>query len=324
MDIFQFPFFAQQGVMLPLDDLMAKSGVKKEDFIESLINAFTYEGKVYGIPKDFNTLALFYNKKMFDEAGLDYPTDDWTWDDLRAAAEALSKPDENIYGFGVPPDPGRFPIFVFQNGGHIMTEDFSDTLLDSPEAIEAAEFYTSFRKDGIGAIPSDVGVDWQGTGFGQGSLAMVLEGGWLVPYLKNQFPDLEFSAVTPPAGPKGEGNLVFTVAYVISKKCKNPEAAWKVIEYLTGLENQTKVLHSGFALPTRKALLDDPYLKENEVAATIFRGAEFATPFMWGVHGFEVNEEMSKALERIYLEGVSPEEAMKDAAAKIREVLKGG
>ena len=322
MDIFQFPFYASKGVMLPLDDLMAKTGTKREDFIDTLIDAFTWEGKTYGIPKDFNTLALFYNKKMFADAGLAEPTDDWTWDDLKAAAKALSKPEENIYGFGVPPDPGRFPIFVFQNGGHIMTEDFSDTLLDSPEAIEAAEFYTSFRKEGIGAIPADVGVGWQGEAFGKGDFAMVLEGGWLIPYLTKQFPDTEFGAVMPPAGPKGEGNLIFTVAYVISKNCKNPEAAWEVINYLTGIENQTTVLRTGFALPSRKALLDDPYFDEHPVSATIFRGAEIGTPFMWGLHGSDVNEQMAKALERIYLEGQSPADAMKEAAKNLREIFK--
>ncbi|MCX8025083.1 MAG: extracellular solute-binding protein, partial [Thermanaerothrix sp.] len=117
MDIFQFPAFVQDDVMLPLDDLMAKTGTKKEEFIPSLIDAFSANGKVYGIPKDFNTLGLFYNKDLFAKAGMAEPTDDWTWDDLKAAAQKLSDPANNVYGLGVPADAGRFPIFVFQNGG---------------------------------------------------------------------------------------------------------------------------------------------------------------------------------------------------------------
>jgi len=175
MDIFQFPFFAKEGVLLPLDNLMASTGTSRDVFIPDLINAFTYEGKTYGIPKDFNTLALFYNKDLFDQAGLAYPTDDWTWDDLKAAAQKLSQPDKNIYGLGVPADPGRFPIFVFQNGGRIMTEDFSDTLLDSPEVVEAARFYTGFYFDKSGALPTDVGENWQGTAFGKGNLLQSLQ-----------------------------------------------------------------------------------------------------------------------------------------------------
>ncbi|MEW6233216.1 MAG: ABC transporter substrate-binding protein [Chloroflexota bacterium] len=322
MDIFQFPFYASKEVLLPQDDLMAKTGTKKEDFIPSLLNAFTWKGKVYGIPKDFNTLALFYNKKLFKDAGLKGPTDDWTWTDLKAAAAKLTDKAKKVYGVGVPADPGRFPIFVFQNGGQVMNKDFTDTLLDSPEAIAAAEFYTGLRKEGSGAIPSDVGEGWQGTAFGKGSFAMVYEGGWMIPYLKAQFPNTEYGAVLPPAGPKSEGNLIFTVSYVISKKSKNPEAAWTVINYLTGPENQTTVLKSGFALPSRKALLNDPYFKDHPISATVFRGAEIGTPFMWGLKGSDVNEQMGQGLERVYLKGQSPADAMKEAATKIRAKLK--
>lgn len=322
MDIFQFPAFATNEVILPIDEYMAASGVTREEFTPSLIDAFSFGGKTYGIPKDFNTLGLFYNTGLFESAGLGLPTDAWTWDDLTAAAEALSDPANNVYGLGVPADPGRFPIFVFQNGGSVMTEDFSDTLLDSPEAIAAAEFYTSFRADGTGAIPADVGEGWQGTVFGKGQFAMVYEGGWLIPYLNEQFPDTTWGVVTPPAGPAGEGNLIFTVAYVISRNSENPDAAWKVIEFLTNQDSQTTVLQSGFALPSRVALQESEYLKNNPSPATIFRGASLgARPFMWGLVGSDVNDQMGKALERVYLEAQPVAEAMEQGAEAIRSAI---
>jgi len=180
VDIFWWQELAKNDVLMPLDDLMASTGTAKGAFIPSLIEAFTFDGKTYGIPKDFNTLGLFYNKDLFAQAGLDEPTDDWTWDDLKAAASKLSNPANNVYGMGVPADPGRFPIFAFQNGGNIMNADFTDTELDSDATIAAAEFYTGFKADGSGALPSDVGEGWQGTVFGKGQFAMVYEGGWLM------------------------------------------------------------------------------------------------------------------------------------------------
>jgi len=322
MDIFQFPAFAQNEVLLPLDDLMAGTGTNREDFIPSLIDAFTANGVTYGVPKDFNTLGLFYNKGLFEAAALEEPTDDWTWDDLKAAAEALSDPANNVYGMGVPNDPGRFPIFVFQNGGSIMADDFSDTTLDSPEAVAAAEFYTGFRADQTGATPTDVGEGWQGTVFGKGQFAMVYEGGWLIPYLREQFPDTSYGVVTPPAGPVGEGNLIFTVAYVIAKNSKNPEAAWKVIDFLTDEASQQIVLESGFALPSRTALEDSEYLQNNPASAAIFRGAsEGARPFMWGLVGSDVNDQMGKALERVYLEDQAVADSLKQAADAIRQKI---
>jgi multiple sugar transport system substrate-binding protein len=322
MDIFWWQELAKNEVLLPLDDLMAGTGTKKEDFIPALLDAFTFDGKIYGIPKDFNSLGLFYNKDMFAAAGLDEPTDDWTWDDLTAAAEKLSDPANNVFGFGVPADPGRFPVFAFQNGGSIMTDDFSDTTLDADQTVAAAQFYSDFRANKSGALPSDVGEGWQGTVFGKGQFAMVYEGGWLIPYLRDQFPNTKYGVVLPPAGPGGEGNLIFTVAWGISANTKNAEASWKVVDFLTNETSQKQVLESGFALPSRIALKDSDYLKNNAAAAAIFRGSlEGARPFFWGAVGSDVNDQMSKALEKIYKENAAAKDAFSEAAQNVRDAL---
>lgn len=325
VDIFWWQEFARNDVLLPIDDLMAASGVARDDFIPALIDAFTFDGTTYGIPKDFNTLGMFYNTDLFDQAGLEYPNDDWTWDDLKEAAGKLtdlSDANKPVYGFCTPADPGRFPAFVFQNGGSVMNNDFSDTTLDSEAAILATEFYTSFRAENIGATPADLGEGWQGTLFGKGQCAMVYEGGWLIPYLRDQFPNTKYSVVLPPAGPAGEGNLIFTVAWSISANTQNPEAAWKVMEFLTNENSQTSVLESGFALPSRIALQDSDYLKNNPNSATIFNGAlNGAVPFFWGAVGSDVNDQMGKALERVFKENQPVADAMKQAAEAIRKAI---
>lgn len=322
VDIFWWQELAKNDVLMPLDDLMAGTGTARADFIPALMDAFTFDGKTYGIPKDFNTLGLFYNKDLFTQAGIAEPTDDWTWDDLKAAAAELSDPANNVYGLGVPADPGRFPIFAFQNGGNIMNGDFSDTELDSAQTVSAAEFYTGFKADNSGALPSDVGEGWQGTVFGKGQFAMVYEGGWLIPYLKSSFPSTNYGVVVPPAGPGGEGNLIFTVAWGMSANTQNSEAAWKVIDFLTSEAAQTQVLESGFALPSRVSLQDSQYLKDNPASAAIFRGAlEGAKPFFWGGVGSDVNDQMSKALERIYKEGQAAADSLADSAEQVREAI---
>ena len=326
MDISWWQELAKNDVILPMDDLMSATGVKREDFIPSLMDAFSFNGKTYGIPKDFNTLGLFYNKDLFDKAGLAYPTDDWTWDDLKSAAQKttdLKDANKPVYGVCMAPDSGRFPIFVFQNGGTVMNADYSDTTLDTEAAIGAAQFYTDFRANKTGASPADVGEGWQGTVFGKGQCAMVYEGGWLISYLRDQFPGTKYGVVLPPAGPKGEGNLIFTVAWGISKNTKNPEAAWKVVDFLTNEASQKTVLESGFALPTRMSLQTSDYFKNNPNSAAIFNGAlNNAQPFFWGSVGSDVNDQIGKALERIYKENQPAADAMKQAAEAIRKVLK--
>ncbi len=324
VDVSDFPFFANKGLLAPLDDQMAKNGVKKEDFAKGLVDAFTSQGKLYGIAKDFNTLALFYNKDLFKKAGIPEPTNDWKWDDLKTAAAKLTNKAGKVYGFGVPPDAGRFPVFVMQAGGtNLMTADLKDTTLDSPEALIAAQFYTDLRKDGSAAFPNkDLGIGWQGEAFGKGNLAMVYEGGWMIPYLKEQFSGLNYGAVELPAGPKGKANLIFTVAWGLNSKSKVQDAAFKVMNYLTSIDAQTQVLVNGLALPSRVALTQLDALKKDPVRSVIFKGAEYGKPFFYGEKGGTVLENTGKAIEEVFEKGTPVKQSLDDYAKRIRSALK--
>jgi len=325
VDIAYFREWAKSGVLLAMDDLMTATGTTTDMFIPSLMNAFTLDGKVYGIPKDFNTLGMFYNKDLFDAAKVAYPTDSWTWIDMQNAAKSitnLTDPKNPVYGFCDPSDAGRFPVFVFQNGGTIMTPDFSDTTLDAQPAIDAATFYTGFRADKTGATPADLGQGWQGTDFGMGQCAMVYEGGWLIPYMTSSFPGVKYGVARLPAGPVGKGNMIFTVSWSISANTKVSDAAWKVVEFLTNEASQITVLQSGFALPTRVSLQTNDYFTTNANSAAIFNGAyDNAVPFYWGPAGTDVNDQIGKALDRIYLQNQAVADSMKEAATAIRAAI---
>jgi len=325
VDIAYFREWAKSGVLLAMDDLMTATGTTTDMFIPSLMNAFTLDGKVYGIPKDFNTLGMFYNKDLFDAAKVAYPTDSWTWIDMQNAAKSitnLTDPKNPVYGFCDPSDAGRFPVFVFQNGGTIMTPDFSDTTLDAQPAIDAATFYTGFRADKTGATPADLGQGWQGTDFGMGQCAMVYEGGWLIPYMTSSFPGVKYGVARLPAGPVGKGNMIFTVSWSISVNTKVSDAAWKVVEFLTNEASQITVLQSGFALPTRVSLQTNDYFTTNANSAAIFNGAyDNAVPFYWGPAGTDVNDQIGKALDRIYLQNQAVADSMKEAATAIRAAI---
>jgi multiple sugar transport system substrate-binding protein len=151
---------------------------------------------------------------------------------------------------------------------------------------------------------------------------MVYEGGWLIPYLRDTFPDTEYGVVVPPAGPGGEGNLIFTVSYSVSANTEHPEEACRVVDFLTNEASQTTVLESGFALPTRAALGESQWLADHPNSAAIFRGAtQGAQPFMWGPVGSDVNEQMGKALERVYLEEQPVADSMAVAAEAVRQAI---
>ncbi len=326
VDVFWANQVMTKGMLLALDPYMARTGTKRSDFAETLLNGFTYGGKTYGIPKDFNTLGLFYNKKMFDEAKIPYPSASWTWDTLRDAAKKLTKvvgdPAKDRYGICLPVDAARFRPFLVQAGAEFVDKTGRKCLFAEPAGIAALDFYTSFKtKDKSAVIPSEVGAGWGGDAFGKERVAMVLEGGWLIPYLDSNFQGVDYGVSELPKGPAGAGNVYFTVAYSVASSCKNPEQAWLLVEHLTGYENQKKVLETGFALPTRVALGDHPFFTQNPKMAAIFKGYAYSVPWQFGEHSDKVNEVLNQAIEKVYLKGETPEKAMKDAVKEIDAIL---
>ena len=164
IDSFKLPDFVQAGSLMAIGDQLDDP----DDFYPNLRGAFTMDDTFWCPPKDFSTLALQYNKDLFDAAGVEYPTPDWTWDDLQAAAEALTNADNGVYGMVLSPDMARWIAFLYQAGGAVTDEGFTTMTLDSPEAAQAMEFYLGLVTDGYAAQPSDLDRGWAGEAFGKG------------------------------------------------------------------------------------------------------------------------------------------------------------
>ena len=299
------------GKLLALDDLMAKTGTKKSDFVTTLIDAFSYQGKVYGIPKDFNTLGLVYNKDLFKAAGVAEPTNDWTWTDLSAAAKKLTT--GGVVGLSLPADAARFMPFLWQAGGDLAN-------INNAAGQAATDFYTGFEaKDSVSKLPSELGMGWAGEAFEKAKAAMVFEGGWLPADLNNNFKTVNYGVVQMPKGTAAKSNLIFTVSYSLSAKTKNPDAAWALANYLTGSDNQAKVLKAGFALPTRTALASQI---TNANSKAIFDGAPYGKPFNYAAANTgKVNDEIAKSLEAVMTKKSSVKDALDKLATTIKPLL---
>ena len=311
IDVSDIDSLMKTGKLLALDDYMAKTGTSKNDFVPTLINAFSYNGKVYGIPKDFNTLGLVYNKDLFKAAGIAEPTNDWSWTDLSAAAKKLTT--GGVVGLSLPADAARFMPFLWQAGGDLAN-------INNAAGVAATDFYTGFEaKDGVSKLPSELGMGWPGEAFEKGKAAMVFEGGWLPADLNNNFKSVNYGVVQMPKGPAGKSNLIFTVSYSVSAKTKNPNAAWALTNYLTGADNQAKVLKAGFALPTRQALSSQI---TNANSKAIFDGAPYGKPFNYAsTNTGKVNDAIGKALESIMLKKSTTKDALDSLATTIKPLL---
>lgn len=330
MDSFWAKQVVSTGMIQPLDEFMDKSTIlKKGDLIPALANAFTFDGKIYAVSKDFNSLVVFYNKDMFDAMGVPYPDNNDTWATLLAKIAQVNNPGE-WYGACINPDAARFLPFAFAAGMPLLKDDGSAPF-DLAAAKEAADWYTSFNRMKIAATSSDIGKGWPGAAFIAEKAAVCLEGGWLIPPIRNENPTLNFGTAYLPTvwagGPRG--NYLFTVGYAMPKNPPSgrPDLVFKVIEALTSPEVQTYILESGHAIPSRNTLLNSPFFQKTDPFAqatkTVFQatGLPGTVPFNFGKIGGDYMSPVNEALTLIMQGQASVEDAMDEAAVKLNKTI---
>jgi multiple sugar transport system substrate-binding protein len=294
--------------------------MEQEDFVPNLKDAFTADGQFYCPPKDFSTLALEYNTDMFDAAGLEYPTADWTWDDLRNAAEKLTAEDKSVYGMSITPDMARWIAFLYQAGGSVYNEDASQMTINSPEAKQALDFYVGLVQDGFAAEPSTLSTGWPGEAFGQQKAAMVIEGNWIMPFLKDQFPDVKFGVSELPQGPGGQATMSFTVCYAAPASGAHLEQSWDLINYLTGAEGMAAWTGLGLAMPTRQSL-QEPWVGQYPEQEAFLNGANYSRPWQF-VAGFQaVMDTLNAGLQQAFAGTMTTDQVLQQAEEVGNQVL---
>ena len=312
--------FGSAGQLMALDDMMDEADVSRSDFIDALLTMFTLEGDTYALPKDWGTLGLTYLPAAFEEAGIAEPTDSWTWDDVYEAAKIIA--DRTDYaGFGQNADWARFAPWAFAVGGTYTNSDYSKATLDTAEIREAASFLLDMKDEGILVTSADVGAGWCGEALGKELIAMTYEGGWMVNYLKNDFADVVWKAVPIPTSNDGvQSNIIFTNGLGVSAHTEYPRAAAAFAIFVTSRENQAKIVETGFAYsthPDQVGLVTDP--NDRAIAAGGLTG-EVA---YWGPYSGKIQNEVSQALERIYLGVQTIEESFAEADENVNAILAG-
>ncbi len=325
-DLFYVDVFWSEGVfasgkVAPLDDYFTKEEIQA--FIPSLVDAFRYKGKLYGIAKDFNTLALEYNKDLFDEAGVPYPDQQDTWTTLEAKLKQVVEKLGDVDGTCLVPDFARFGAFAFATGWKPFDEN-GRTVLDA-RFRRAFEWYTGLKKRGVGVLAQDMGQGWTGGCFATENVATAMEGAWIGGFLRDQAPNLPYGTTFMPKDPVSgqRGNFIFTVSWSLYSGSKVKDAAVKVLKALTSPEAQQWVLERGLAIPSRKALANNPYFqrygKEPELNRVVFQGSLKGNvlPFKFQQYGGEWKQILDDALSSVLLGEKSVDQALADAQEKL-------
>lgn len=242
LNIPRFPDFVENDVLLSLDELDFNEDAIPEQFLE----AYSRDGVLYGMSKDFDSHALYYNKTMFDEAGFDYPDETWTWDDWKEAAKILTNADEGIYGMVSPNQwqAGYYNI-ILQNDGSPFIDKGQASGFGEEATIEALEFWYSFVEEGLSPsveVMAEAGATQLLT---SGRVAMSIEGSYMMPHIFADDYAMENIDVAPLPQGVQRATTSNSIANVISAGTENPEAAKQWIEFLSTREANEFVAEFG-------------------------------------------------------------------------------
>ncbi|OPG95328.1 ABC transporter substrate-binding protein [Chryseobacterium mucoviscidosis] len=323
--------YVDKGVIEPLDDYLSKdTSFNLDIFQKDLIENMKIEGKQYYLPKDFNPLALWYNKRMFDEAGIPYPTDEWTWDDMIATAQKLTKKDGNKYTqFGFNAGKWEYPIYTYlwDYGTDIANEDgtAAEGYMNSDKTIAAMDQYVSWSQGDSRVSPTPLDSETLGgdsSMFMTDKLAMMITGRWIKGDLDKS--DVQYGSALIPQNTDGtRSSIIASAGWAINAAGKNKEAAYELVKWLSGTDAQKLRSANGKVLPATVKELDE--VKAKEVAdKPVIEMMDYAKKpvTMRSTNGPVFVEEFTKALEKVLLGKQDVKGALDEAAKNVDSKIK--
>ncbi len=327
------PSYAAKGVLEDLQPYIEKDKYNLEDYWPYLLDSARYKGDVYGLPRDIEAHALYYNRKLFDEAGMTVPTDEWTWDDLMAAAEKLTKKDDSgrVTQYALGMEGGKWPIWVGQAGGMVLDDlaNPSKCTLDTPEAMKGLQFFYDLMDKGYAMRSATMGQQGGDAAvFETGQVAMIIQNSSRVPsFNANTNLDYDVAAVPIPKGGQ-RWDMNGGAAWVISSGADNKEAAWEFLKWLQSKGGgESMYTKNGEIFPALRSVANsDDFLGVQKPAnrKAFLLGAEAAKPGGFGY--FPEWDELSGSiigpqLDRLWAGEATPQEVVPALCEAVNKFL---
>ncbi|MFZ6027011.1 MAG: ABC transporter substrate-binding protein [Chloroflexota bacterium] len=250
--------FAADGGLEALTPFLEKSKtIRESDFYPTAIEAFYYQDQLYCIPQNLSNLVVYYNKDLFDAAGLAYPSEHWTWDDFVAAGRALTQGDQ--YGIGVEPSLMRLAPFIWQNGADLVDNPTNPTrlTLDNPQAREAFQWFVDLQvKERIVPDANLEAAEESQARFLNGRLGMYLDSRKVVPALRT-ITAFDWDVAWLPQRVEA-ASILHSDGYCMSAATENKDAAWAFIEFANSAAGQEIIAPSGRTVPSIVKVAESP------------------------------------------------------------------
>jgi multiple sugar transport system substrate-binding protein len=324
-----FVNFAQKDAFLNLTDFVKKDSIDFSKYYKHS-EVFDFGGKLFGVPKDLTVGILYYNITLFDKAGVPYPKETWTWDDLLRAAKLLTKDfdgDGKIDQWGIGTLQGRIEEhlvpFICSNGGAILSEDRTHSLLDQPPAIQAIQFMVDLVHKYHVSPPAGQLLSVGGDEFATGQVAMTFNTSTFVPEY-SKITAFQWDIAPIPKSPHTGKRITSFVdlTHVISKNTAHPEEAWELVRYMQGEKAQTSLAQMKTLIPSLKSVATTIYATSPpKHMAIIPEGASYARDLQFTATWMEWTQALFKEMEAAFYGKISAEQACRSASKAIDAIL---
>lgn len=302
-----------QDLLLPIDDYIAgdpEAQTMLEDVHPALHDALKGpDGTTYYLTREWNNMCIHYNTALFEQAGLEPPAPDWTWEQFLETAKTLTtgEGDSKVFGFAIPYFNFGMAPWFHTNGTSTLTADWSDSNLNDPKMLESVKFIHSLVHE-HGVAPAVEGTEPYSL-FPAGRVAMTGAGRWpFAGYLANDFKTVDIQYWPR----KVSGTTVFgSGGYAITKASKNPDVAWQLMKDLTSFETDQGVVAVGTSLPARRSVAELPEFKEFPAHSEVFFGSlDDVKPIPSPPNFAEVESIFIRHMDLIMANSVTPEEGL--------------
>ena len=258
--------YMENDLILPLDDyIAADDAINLDNYYEGIVELYKSNGVQYALPKDHDTIALLYNKAIFDKYGVEYPTDDWSWDDVLAAATAITEAgkDDGVYGYAINTSnnqDGWYNI-VYDYGAQIITDEHKGTTIGSDEAKAGMEMLRKILE--VAAPQTTVAETGTDSLFQSGLVGMITQGSWMInSFYKAENHDDYAWALIPYADVNGNGqcdegerwSCYNGLGWAASHAVEDPDACYSLISWFCNEENQIKQAELGVTMAGMKSV----------------------------------------------------------------------
>jgi multiple sugar transport system substrate-binding protein len=317
-------------VLLDLTPALTEVGRSTADYFPSLTSVFRGpDGQVYGLPKDFTSLALFYNTDLVKTP----PKAGWTQDDFTAWVKENTAGSGLTQVFGFASDPVFFPYwgnFALANGAKVI--DNNRCAINSPAGVATLEWLYRLHKDQFLTLPADVGATWEGEAFARKRAASIVVGGWVNAYLndpKAAF-GIHYDAVPLPVGKTGaRATLLGFAGWGAAAQSKFPKAAAALVLFLASRANEDAILQTGFALPSLQGMANDPFFQGSstlsKISRVLYEEASYGVPGVWGgAANAKIQQALNAATERVFDKVQTSQQALDQACQEIDAALAVG